>query len=81
MARTMRFNRNHVIPPGHDPYRRLVAAVTFYAVTDFLWPHPKLSQFDRNTAKSFCQSPEGQAMIENMGINHRRIIAKLGEPS
>lgn len=81
MAHTIRFSRKHSVPPGHDPYRRLLAAVAYTAVTDYLFPKPNLPAYDRSTAKMFCQSPTGQQLLTDLGISPQRIKAVIGEAS
>ena len=80
MAHT-RNRSNYVLPPQHNPYRRLLAAIAYTAVTDYLFPASTLSDYDRATAEMFCKSPAGQQVFADLNISPRRVKNLLGDPS
>lgn len=81
MAQALRFNRKYALPDQYDPHRRLVAAVAVFALMDYLHPPKNLPQADRDSARAFCLSGEGQAIFEDLGIHYRHINSTLGDPS
>ncbi len=71
--------KTHLLPTNHDPVRRLVAAYTLYAVSDYFFPPKSLPKKYQRSAKEFIESADGQHLITRFGVSTSRIEEVIGQ--
>ena len=63
------------VPAHYDPIRRLIAAITVLAITDYVRPPKNLAEGDRQSDKQFVHDQTG--LIADFAQVNEETVAKM----